>query len=116
MKEKDMKKIRIHDMDASIFKAMIYLIYNNSLPDINEDDDTGSTTMVQNLLCAADRYGVQRLRLTCEEMPCNSLHMSNGGTILALAEQHGLTRLEVACMEYFSAPKVLISEETTTGQ
>lgn len=49
MKEEKMKKIKIHDMDVSVFKAMIYFIYNNSLPDFNiNEDNTGSTVMVQN--------------------------------------------------------------------
>ncbi|KAJ1700353.1 hypothetical protein LUZ63_000132 [Rhynchospora breviuscula] len=111
MKEKNMKKINILDMDASVFKAMIYFIYNDSLPEIEVKD---STTMVQNLLIAADRYALHRLMLTCEEKLRNSLDMSNVGTILALAEQHNLTCLENACLEYFSAPKTLISSETST--
>ncbi|KAJ4745680.1 BTB/POZ and MATH domain-containing protein 2 [Rhynchospora pubera] len=111
MKEKNMKKIKILDIDASVFKAMIYFIYNDSLPEIEEKD---STTMVQNLLIAADRYALQRLILACEEKLGNSLDMSNVGTILALAEQHNLTRLGKACLEYFSAPKTLISAETST--
>lgn len=41
--------------------------------------------------------------------------MSNVGTVLALAEQHSLSRLENACLEYFSVPKALISAEVTTG-
>ncbi|KAJ3704728.1 hypothetical protein LUZ61_008433 [Rhynchospora tenuis] len=111
MKEKKMKKIKILDMDASVFKAMLYFIYNDSLPEIEEKK---STTMVQNLLVAADRYALQRLMLTCEEKLRSSLDMSNVGTILALAEQHNLTWLENACLEYFSAPKTLISADTST--
>ncbi|TVU03772.1 hypothetical protein EJB05_50680, partial [Eragrostis curvula] len=42
----------------------------------------------QHLLVAADRYGMERLKLVCEDMLCRLIDVATLATTLALAEQH----------------------------
>ncbi|KAJ3688119.1 hypothetical protein LUZ61_017283 [Rhynchospora tenuis] len=51
MKEKKAKTITVDDIEASVFKAMLYFIYSDSLPDF----DGNSILMAEHLLIAADR-------------------------------------------------------------
>jgi speckle-type POZ protein len=53
MKEKAASSVRIDDMEAKVFKAMLHFIYADSLPEIDEDE---IVEMSQHLLVAADRY------------------------------------------------------------
>jgi len=64
MKEKTMKCIRIQDVEASVFKAMLHFIYTDTMPDIDKED---AFVITQNLLVAADRYDLERLKLICED-------------------------------------------------
>lgn len=77
------KKIKIKDMEAPVFQAMLHFIYNDTLPEIDKHADT---VMTQHLLVAADRYLLKRLKLTCEQKLCNNLDTSKVSTTLALAE------------------------------
>ncbi|XP_062198196.1 BTB/POZ and MATH domain-containing protein 2-like [Phragmites australis] len=97
MKEKTMSHIRIIDMEARVFKAMLHFIYTDLLPEIDKDD---AVVMAQHLLVAADRYGLERLKLICEDMLCNYINTSTAATTLALAEQHGCHGLKEACFNF----------------
>lgn len=44
--------------------------------------------MEQHLLEAADRYGMHRLKLICEDRLCQYIDVNTVATTLALAEQH----------------------------
>jgi speckle-type POZ protein len=97
MKEKDMSHIQIDDMEASVFKATLHFIYNDTLPEIHRDD---MTAMAQHLLVAADRYRLERLNLICEDMLWYNINTSTLATTLALAEQHSCQGLKEACFEF----------------
>ncbi|XP_044506224.1 BTB/POZ and MATH domain-containing protein 4 isoform X2 [Mangifera indica] len=68
--EADKQEIVINDLEPKVFKAMLHFIYRDSLTE--DVDVTGSgtscmssvsDTLVAKLLAAADRYGLERLRL-----------------------------------------------------
>jgi len=59
MKEKN-RHIRIDDMEPRVFKAMLHFIYTDSLHKMHKRD---TYAMDQHLLVAADRYGLERLKL-----------------------------------------------------
>ena len=63
MKEKAKNLIRIDDMEPTIFEALLHFIFIDRLPDSCID---GRNPAITHLLVAADRYGVERLRLLCE--------------------------------------------------
>jgi speckle-type POZ protein len=97
MEEKQaMARVRVLGIDARAFKAMLYFIYTNSLPEIDEGD---KIVMAQHLLVAADRYDIQRLKRICENKLCMFVNYSIVATTLVLAEQHGYRRLKEACFK-----------------
>lgn len=59
-----------------------------------------STLMSQHLLAAADRYGLERLRLLCEANLCEGVAINTVATTLALAEQHHCFQLKSVCLKF----------------
>nr|CAB3490350.1 unnamed protein product [Digitaria exilis] len=100
----------VDGIEVDVFKAMLHFVYTDSLPEVVEEDGAGSeakkaTTMMteamaQGLLAAADRYGLERLKLMCEDKLCDGIQTSSVGTLLALAEKHGCQGLKKACLDF----------------
>ncbi|CAN6363473.1 unnamed protein product [Urochloa humidicola] len=98
MKENAASCVRIDDMEARVFEALLHFVYTDSLPEI---DDVEAMVMAQHLLVAADRYSLERLKLICEDKLCNYIvDTSSVGAILTLAEQHGCHGLKKACFQF----------------
>ncbi|WVZ83228.1 hypothetical protein U9M48_030397 [Paspalum notatum var. saurae] len=75
MKESDTAaggSIRIDDMEAHVFKALLFFIYTDSLPEnLMSKEEQGA--MLQHLLVAADRYNLERMKLICEHRLCKCI-------------------------------------------
>ncbi|KAG2604171.1 BTB/POZ and MATH domain-containing protein 1-like [Panicum virgatum] len=85
--------IEIGDMEAPVFRALLSYIYTGSLPEADEEqdqdkDDDGAMVRYQHLLADADRYGLERMKLICQEKLCNHVHASSVAGMLALADRH----------------------------
>ncbi|CAM0150741.1 unnamed protein product [Urochloa decumbens] len=104
--------VSIKNIEARIFKAMLHFIYTDSLPDIDEGE---AMVMAQKFLAAADRYGLERLKLICEDKLCNYVDTPSVGTILALAEQHGCDGLKKACLKFLMSGSNLKAAIETDG-
>ncbi|KAL6901803.1 hypothetical protein ACP4OV_004679 [Aristida adscensionis] len=107
--------VRIDDMDARVFRLLLGFIYSDSAPEVEaaaEDGERGATW--RRLLVAADRYGVQRLRLMCEEKLCGFIDESTVATFLALAEQRHCHGLKEACLAFLNSPAIL-QQVTASG-
>uniref|UniRef100_A0A8R7ULC1 BTB/POZ and MATH domain-containing protein 2 n=1 Tax=Triticum urartu TaxID=4572 RepID=A0A8R7ULC1_TRIUA len=74
--------IRIDDMEAQLFNALLTFMYTDALPDMNQQEESA---MAQHLLVAADRFDLERLKLICSDKLCKHIDMSSVATILALA-------------------------------
>ncbi|KAL6907737.1 hypothetical protein ACP4OV_001907 [Aristida adscensionis] len=97
MKEKTAACVRIDDMEARVFKAMLHFVYTDSLPEIGHGE---RMVMAQHLLVAADRYGLDRMKLVCEAKLCSYVGTSNVSTMLALAYQHNCPGLKKSCFAF----------------
>ncbi|KAJ3697923.1 hypothetical protein LUZ61_001628 [Rhynchospora tenuis] len=111
MKEAGSGSIIIEDMKAPVFKAMLRFIYRDSLSE-SELQGGGaakqdSVFLAQHLLVAADRYGLDRLRLLCEDKLCRCMDRENVTNILILAEQHSCFQLKEACLQFLARPEVI---------
>ncbi|XP_047979694.1 BTB/POZ and MATH domain-containing protein 3-like isoform X1 [Salvia hispanica] len=96
-------KLELHDVEPSIFKALLHFVYSNELPDFTENVDstpTSSTIMMQHLLADADRFGLDRLKLLCEAKLCEDLSTDTVATTLSLAEQHHCAQLKSICLKF----------------
>ncbi|KAJ3698077.1 hypothetical protein LUZ61_001782 [Rhynchospora tenuis] len=119
MKDKDMQSIKIEDMEAPVFKALLHFIYWDKLPDIEEltglNTKWVSTLMAQHLLAAADRYALERLKLCCEKKLCEEVAINTVATTLALAEQHHCHQLKSICLKFVAMPENLRAVMQTEG-
>ncbi|TVU24181.1 hypothetical protein EJB05_26584, partial [Eragrostis curvula] len=97
MEEKTAGCVRIVDMEARVFKAVLHFIYSDSLPDIEKVE---MFAMAQHLLVAADRYSLDRLKLVCEDKLCRCIDTSTVATTLALADQHNCHVLKESCFQF----------------
>ncbi|KAL1825125.1 hypothetical protein ACET3Z_011903 [Daucus carota] len=102
-----MDEVTLEDIDPSIFKAMLLFLYSDELPDIQEFSDStvdsASTVTLQNLLAAADRFGLDRLKQLCESKLCEEISVDTVATTLSLADQHRCSQLKEVCLKFASA-------------
>ncbi|CAL5029579.1 unnamed protein product [Urochloa decumbens] len=89
--------IQIDDMEAQVFKAMLNFIYTDSLPEMEQEDESA---MTQHLLVAADKYDMERLKLICQARLRNHINAGSVAVILALAEKHNCPDLKAACFNF----------------
>ncbi|WOH15992.1 hypothetical protein DCAR_0935541 [Daucus carota subsp. sativus] len=119
MKDRDTECIKIEEMEASAFKALLHFIYWDSLPDMEDLSDPSSkwvsSLMAQHLLAAADRYGLVRLRSLCEAKLCEDIAINTVATTLALADQHHCFQLKSLCLKFIALPKNLKAVMQTDG-
>ncbi|CAL4979523.1 unnamed protein product [Urochloa decumbens] len=113
MKENTMNYIRIDDMDARVFKAMLHFMYTDTMADIDKEDD--ALVITQHLLVAADTYDLERLKLICEDKLCRYIDASTVATTLALSEQHCCHGLKKACFDFLKTPSNLQAAMANEG-
>jgi speckle-type POZ protein len=102
MKETTTSHVRIDDMEPRVFRAMLHFVYTDSLPEMDSGGD--APALAQHLLVAADRYGMERLKLICEYRLCDYINTGTAATTLELAEQYGFRGLKVACFKFLKTP------------
>ncbi|VAI92233.1 unnamed protein product [Triticum turgidum subsp. durum] len=104
MKEKCSQDVKIDDMEAQVFKALLRFIYTDTVPEFENQEDS-VTLMAQHLFAAADRYGLDMLKLICSD---NGINVNTVATTLALAEQHSCSQLKANCVDFIiSTPTIL---------
>ncbi|KAL3812722.1 hypothetical protein ACJIZ3_013990 [Penstemon smallii] len=113
LKEENTRCIKIEEMHAPVFKALLYFIYCDVIPDLNSKSI--DIIMTQHLLAAADRYGIERLRSLCESRLCENIDIDIVASSLALAEQYGCFQLKSTCLEFIALPKNLEVVMQTDG-
>ena len=77
-----------------------------------QDEEEGQEEDVmwlQDLLVAADKYDLQRLKFLCGKQLCEHIDVSSVASTLALAEQHHCHILKEACFKFIQvqSPKCL---------
>ncbi|KAI3847274.1 hypothetical protein MKX03_023949 [Papaver bracteatum] len=101
--------VAIEEFDPFTFKAMLLFLYSDELPKTHELSDSDSrctsTTIMQHLLAAADRFDLSRLRVMCEAKLCLEISANTVATTLALAEQHQCLQLKTACLNFVAKPE-----------
>ena len=119
MKDHNTQCIKVEDMEAPVFKALLHFIYWDSLPDMQEltrmNSKWATTLMAQHLLAAADRYALERLRLICEASLCEDVAINTVATTLALAEQHHCFQLKAVCLKFIANSENLRAVMQTDG-
>ncbi|PVH47394.1 hypothetical protein PAHAL_4G050800 [Panicum hallii] len=101
MKEARSPVVEIEDMDAAVLGAMLRFIYTDTAPELDRPED--GAAVAQHLLVAADRYGIDRLKLVCEDRLYDGVNVETAAATLALAEQHVCSHLKAKCVELIAA-------------
>jgi speckle-type POZ protein len=57
-------------------------------------------SIAPDLLVAANRYGIERLKVMCERRLCQSLNVETVSFTLDLAERYNCQQLKECCLEY----------------
>lgn len=109
----DTKPIKVDDMEACIFEELLHFIYTDRMSDKFHGSDRDLAT--QHLLVAADRYGLDRLRLMCEAKLCHGIDAQTVATTLALADQHSCVHLKDACLTFLASGDELDAVMKTDG-
>lgn len=103
----NMDEVELEDIEPSIFKAMLFYIYSDILPDSQQlagsMSKSTSTNIIQHLLAAADRFGLDRLKQLCEAKLCEEVNVDTVATTLSLADQHRCSQLKAICLKFASA-------------
>ncbi|XP_047057733.1 uncharacterized protein LOC124664199 [Lolium rigidum] len=116
MRESTARRVRVDDMRASTFRAMIRFIYTDELPikAITYDASQRAckdkcaakrhVAMACDLLVAADRYDLEKLRLMCEEVLYESMDAASVlPTLLVAHGRYNCRQLEASCIDYLAS-------------
>jgi speckle-type POZ protein len=112
--------VEINDVKPEIFSDLLFFIYTDSFSwnwewMEDEEDDSGAdeyvTDMLQ-LLEAADRYGLQKLKSICAEdlVQCTRLHRV--ADIIVVAERSECRSLKDSCVEFIKSNSSLYTAMT----
>ncbi|CAM0902825.1 unnamed protein product [Alopecurus aequalis] len=100
MRENEMNRIAIGDMQPVVFEALLDFIYTDSLPAMDDLGRNDYYETIRHLLVAADQYAIDNLKIICESILCESIDVTTVMTTLALADQHHCSRLNDACLQF----------------
>ncbi|KAJ1690533.1 hypothetical protein LUZ63_014688 [Rhynchospora breviuscula] len=100
MMEAESSCIKIKDMKAKVFKALLHFIYTDNFEG-HELKDL-SVELAQDLFVASDRYALEMLKVQCQHRLCMTLCLDTALSTLILAERHGSAWLKEKCLEFAS--------------
>jgi speckle-type POZ protein len=123
MKESGAQPIEVSDMQPDMFRALLRYIYTDSSPasssnQQDEEEEEGSQDnhkKVWELLMAADRYSVERLKLICERVLCKRLDVDNVAEMLGMADRHHCGTLKDACIEFMTTSQRMDQVKKSQG-
>uniref|UniRef100_A0A8C8UH57 Speckle-type POZ protein-like n=1 Tax=Peromyscus maniculatus bairdii TaxID=230844 RepID=A0A8C8UH57_PERMB len=95
MEESRKNRIEIPDLEPQVFKAMMGFIYTGTAPDLD--------SMADALLAAADKYGLERLKVMCEDALFRDLSEENAAHSLFLADLHSSGQLKTQALDFITA-------------
>ncbi|XP_036109481.1 speckle-type POZ protein-like isoform X3 [Molossus molossus] len=99
MEESKKNRVEINDVDPEVFKEMMRFIYTGKAPNLDR--------MADNLLAAADKYALERLKVMCEEALCSNLTVENVADTLVLADLHSAEQLKAQAIDFINRCSVL---------
>jgi speckle-type POZ protein len=94
MKERMNNRVEVKDMDPEVMAEMLRFLYTGKA--------TNLENMAADLLAAADKYALDRLKVMCEEALCNNLTVDNVSEVLILADRHSAEQLKAQAIEFIN--------------
>jgi speckle-type POZ protein len=119
MADAKMPSITLQDITPATFKAMLRFVYTDDLPGYegegSGDLDEDKAETIQDLLAAADRYALDRLKLLCARKLWDGVSTDTIGATLACAETYNCSELRKKCIDYFADEKNFKKAVLTDG-
>ncbi|CAO2211639.1 unnamed protein product [Urochloa humidicola] len=97
MADAKMSSITLHDIAPTTFNAMLRFVYTDSLP--------GGDENFEDLLAAADRYALDRLKLMCARRLWEKVSVDTVASTLVCAETYNCPELKTKCIGFFAEEK-----------
>ncbi|XP_048552346.1 BTB/POZ and MATH domain-containing protein 3-like [Triticum urartu] len=100
---------KIDGIEANVFEGLLTFIYTDGMPDfedampiwlLNSENGEKYGTWLLQLLEAAERYDLQKLKLICEEKLANLICKRTVAGIIVVAERRRCRWLKEACLEF----------------
>ncbi|TVU42022.1 hypothetical protein EJB05_08404, partial [Eragrostis curvula] len=102
-------------MRSPVFKAELYGQMMDSTAHLIEIRTCGKgEDMMCDLLLAADRYGVEKLRILCEHELCKA-HVQSVARMVVFADDRQCSTLKDACVEFFATSGSMDEVEASDG-
>ncbi|CAL8099182.1 unnamed protein product [Calicophoron daubneyi] len=92
MEESRANRVEINDMEPDTLAEVLRYIYTGQV--------VGLDKLAHELLAAADKYQLERLKTMCEEALVESLSVENSCDILGLADMHNADQLKAHTLEF----------------
>ncbi|XP_036032375.1 speckle-type POZ protein-like [Onychomys torridus] len=102
MEESRKNRIEIPDLEPQVFKVMVDFIYTGTAPDLD--------SMAAAVLAAADKYGLEYLKVMCEDALFRDLSVENAAHTLFLADLYRSGQLKTQTMDFITANASEVSE------
>eukprot|EP00058_Branchiostoma_floridae_P020752 XP_002606242.1 hypothetical protein BRAFLDRAFT_84017 [Branchiostoma floridae] len=94
MEESKKGRVEITDVDADVFKEMLRFVYTGKAPNLEK--------MADDLLAAADKYALERLKVMCEDALCSTLTIDSVADTLILADLHSAEHLKGTAIDFIN--------------
>ncbi|KRX83677.1 Protein roadkill [Trichinella nativa] len=105
MEERKLNRVVITDVDAEVMANMLRYIYTGQAPPNLE-------SIADDLLAAADKYALERLKVMCEQALCAGLTVENACDTLILADLHSADQLKQQAILYINTNAAEVIEST----
>lgn len=104
MKESEQNRVVIEDMNEDTMQEILRYIYTGKCQNLNK--------LAEELLAAADKYELDRLKMICMESLTRTVSVENAGNLLVLADLHGVNELKVEVIKFIVANFTVVSNTT----
>lgn len=103
MEERKQNRVEIADVDHEVLREMLRFIYTGRATCLDK--------MADDLLAAADKYALERLKVMCEEALCTNLSIDNVADTLILADLHSADQLKAQAIEFINTWVFLLQSQ-----
>ena len=86
-------------MDHEVLREMLRFIYTAKAGNLER--------MADDLLAAADKYALERLKVMCEEALSTNLSTENSAEVLILADLHSADQLKAQAIDFINTYVIL---------
>lgn len=108
-KEKMESKIEITDIDGAVLEQMVNFIYSDKVDNLDE--------YAGDLILAAEKYDLPRLKRLCEQHLFSTINVDNASYVLALSDLCNSPKLREKALEFVvNNPSKIILTETWNRQ